>query len=78
MNNFAHDVMAQNDPPVKMLWLACRNPGSQDPDTNAIEKMFAAMEFVVTVDSFFNKTVQMSDIVLPATTHFEDWAVMAS
>ncbi|AFQ46230.1 molybdopterin-dependent oxidoreductase [Desulfosporosinus meridiei] len=78
MNNFAHDVMAQNDPPVKMLWLACRNPGSQDPDTNAIEKMFAAMEFVVTVDSFFNKTVQMSDIVLPATTHFEDWDVMAS
>lgn len=77
MNNFAHDVLAQNDPPVKMLWLACRNPGSQDPDTHAIEKMFSEMEFVVTVDSFFNKTVELSDIVLPATTHFEDWDVMA-
>ncbi len=78
MNNFAHDVSVQSDPPVKMLWIACRNPGSQDPDTHAIEKMFASMEFVVTVDSFFNKTVEMSDIVLPATTHFEDWDVMAS
>ncbi|KLU59299.1 dimethyl sulfoxide reductase DmsA precursor [Peptococcaceae bacterium CEB3] len=77
MNNFAHDVMAQKDPPVKMLWLACRNPGSQDPDTTAIEKMFASMEFVVSVDSFFNKTVQMSDIVLPATTQFENWDVNA-
>lgn len=78
INNFAHDVMAQQDPPVKMLWLACRNPGGQDPDTHAIEKMFASMEFVVSVDSFFNKTVQMSDIVLPATTHFENWDVNAS
>lgn len=78
MNNFAHDVLAQNDPPVKMLWLACRNPVSQDPDTHAIEKMFSEMEFVVTVDSFFNKTVELSDIVLPATTHFEDWDVTAS
>lgn len=78
MNNFAHDVMAQQDPPVKMLWLACRNPGSQDPDTKAIEKMFASMEFVVTVDSFFNKTVEMSDIVLPTTTHFENIDVNAA
>ncbi|MDQ7094061.1 molybdopterin-dependent oxidoreductase [Desulfosporosinus sp. PR] len=78
MNNFAHDVLAQQDPPVKMLWLACRNPGAQDPDTTAIEKMFASMEFVVTVDSFFNKTVEMSDIVLPATTHFENLDVNAS
>ncbi|MDP4160709.1 MAG: molybdopterin-dependent oxidoreductase [Bacillota bacterium] len=77
MNNFAHDVMAQQAPPVKMLWLACRNPGNQDPDTTAIEKMFASMEFVVTVDSFFNKTVQMSDIVLPTTTHFENIDVNA-
>lgn len=78
MNNFAGDVMAQQDPPVKMLWLACRNPGAQDPDTTAIEKMFAAMELVVTADSFFNKTVQMSDIVLPTTTHFENTDVNAS
>jgi anaerobic selenocysteine-containing dehydrogenase len=69
--------MAQQDPPVKMLWIACRNVGNMDPDTSAVEKMFAAMEFVVTVDSFFNKTVQMSDIVLPATTHFENWDVNA-
>ncbi|WP_407313937.1 molybdopterin-dependent oxidoreductase [Desulfosporosinus sp. SB140] len=78
MNNFAQDVLAQQNPPVKMLWLACRNPGAQDPDTTAIEKMFASMELVVTVDSFFNKTVEMSDIVLPSTTHFENIDVNAS
>ncbi|SHN51705.1 molybdopterin-dependent oxidoreductase [Desulfitobacterium chlororespirans] len=78
MNNFAADVQALTDPPVKMLWIAARNPVSQDPDTNDIIKMFNSMELVVTVDSFFNKTVELSDIVLPATTHFEDWDVMAS
>ena len=78
MNNFAHDIMALTDLPVKMLWVAGRNPGQQDPDASATEKMFNAMELVVTVDSFFNKSVQMSDIVLPATTHFEDWDINAS
>ncbi|NMA67872.1 MAG: molybdopterin-dependent oxidoreductase, partial [Desulfitobacterium sp.] len=78
MNNFAADVQACTDPPVKMLWIAARNPVAQDPDTNDIIKMFNSMELVVTVDSFFNDTVALSDIVLPCTTHFEDWDVMAS
>jgi molybdopterin guanine dinucleotide-containing S/N-oxide reductase-like protein len=71
MNNFAAEVQALNDPPVKMLWIAGRNPGSQDPDANDIRKAFAAMEMVVVVDHFINQSAEMADIVLPCTTHFE-------
>ncbi|HEY3368790.1 MAG TPA: molybdopterin-dependent oxidoreductase [Symbiobacteriaceae bacterium] len=75
MNNFAAEVQAQKDPPVKMLWIACRNPGSQDPDAADIKKAFASMEMVVVVDQFLNHSVEMADIVLPCTTHFENWDV---
>lgn len=75
MNNFAAEIQALNDPPVKMLWIACRNPGSQDPDAADIKKAFAAMELVVVADHFINQSAEMADIVLPVTTHFENWDV---
>ena len=31
MNNFGADVLAASDPKIKLLWVACRNPMSQDP-----------------------------------------------
>lgn len=71
MNNFAADVLAANDPPIKMLWIAGRNPVSQDPETSVILKAFEAMDLVVTADLYMNPTVEMSDIVLPVTTPFE-------
>lgn len=71
INNFGAEVLAAQDPPIKMLWIACRNPLSQDPETSVVKKAFAAMDLVVTADLFMNETVAMSDIVLPVTTPFE-------
>jgi anaerobic selenocysteine-containing dehydrogenase len=71
MNNFGAEVLAAQDPPIKMLWIACRNPVAQDPETSVIKKAFAAMELVVTAELYMNATVEQSDIVLPATTLFE-------
>ncbi|WP_374711960.1 molybdopterin-dependent oxidoreductase [Symbiobacterium terraclitae] len=78
MNNFAAEIQALTDPPVKMLWIACRNPGSQDPDAGDIRRAFAGMELVVVADQFMNHSAQMADIVLPVTTHFENWDVNVS
>lgn len=78
MNNFAAEVLAANDPPIKMLWIACRNPIAQDPETSVMYKAFEAMDLVVTVDQFMNETVKMSDIVLPCTTLFESPGINAS
>lgn len=78
MNNFAAEIQALDDPPVKMLWIACRNPGSQDPDANDIRRAFNSMELVVVADQFMNHSAEMADIVLPVTTHFENWDVNVS
>ncbi len=75
MNNFGADVLAANDPPIKMMWIAGRNPIAQDPETSVVRKAFEAMDFVVTADLYMNDTVKMSDIVLPVTTPFEYWGI---
>ena len=78
MNNFAAEVLSADEPPIKMLWIAGRNPVSQDPETTLIKKAFREMDFVVTADLFMTETVKLSDIVLPVTTPFETPGVNVS
>ena len=84
INNFGAELLDLNknadatNPPVKLLWVACRNPMSQDPEAGVVEKAFKSVDMVVTVDQFFNKSVGMSDLVLPACTIFETWGLHAS
>lgn len=78
MNNFGAQVLAENDPPIKMMWIACRNPIAQDPEPNVVKKAFDKMDLVVTADLYMNQTVEYSDIVLPVTTPFESVGVNVS
>jgi len=78
INKTAQELLDAQNPPVRMLWVSCKNPFSQDFDRNKMEKAFAKLETVVVVDQFFNQTAAMADIVLPVTTLFEEWTVNAS
>ncbi|MBF1687479.1 MAG: molybdopterin-dependent oxidoreductase [Selenomonas sp.] len=71
INNFGREVLDAQDPPIKMLWIACRNPMMQDPEAAVVKEAFASMDLVVTADLFMTPTVAMSDIVLPVTSAFE-------
>lgn len=75
MNQLAREILTTADPKIRMMWLACRNPFSQDPDTAQLKKAFDTLEMVVVVDQFFNKSVEQADIVLPHTTLFEEYTV---
>ncbi len=78
INKTAQVILDADDPPIRLLWVSCKNPFSQDFDRNKMLKAFEKLEMVVTVDQFFNQTVEMSDIVLPVTTLFEEWTINAS
>ncbi|BCR03168.1 DMSO reductase subunit A [Desulfuromonas versatilis] len=75
MNQLGREILQTQDPQIRMLWLACRNPFSQDPDTALLKKAFDTLEMVVVVDQFFTKSVEQADIVLPHTTLFEEYTV---
>ncbi len=72
INNFAENASKLVDPPLKFLWIALRNPLSQDQDFQAWESLMKELELIVTVDLFMTKSAELSDIVLPAASHFEE------
>ncbi|WP_303852043.1 molybdopterin-dependent oxidoreductase [Seleniivibrio woodruffii] len=78
INKIAESILTTDEPPIRLLWVACKNPFAQDFDRNKMKKAFSKLEMVVTVDQFFNETVQNSDIVLPCTTLFEENTVNVS
>jgi len=78
INNFGAEVLNAAEPPIKMLWIACRSPLTQDPEPDMVKKAFEAMDLVVTADMYMNPTVAMSDIVLPVTTTFESTGISVS
>lgn len=77
INNFGADLL-NADPKIKLLWIACRNPMAQDPETDVVRQAFESVELVVTVDQFMGPSAQWSDLVLPCCTIFETWGVHAS
>ncbi len=78
MNDFAKALQEANDPPIKMLWVSCRNLLTQNPDQNLLKKLMQDLELIVTVDQFMTPTANLSDIVLPTTTNFEEWDIVPS
>jgi anaerobic selenocysteine-containing dehydrogenase len=78
INDFAYDLQKQQDPPVKFLWITCRNLLSQSANIEELKKALQSIELIVTVEHFMTETTQYSDLVLPATTQFEEWDIVAS
>lgn len=78
MNDFANELNKTTDPPIKMLFVSCRNLLTQNPDQLLLKQQLAQLEFIVTVDQFLTPTAALSDIVLPTTTNFEEWDIVPS
>lgn len=78
INKTAEVILTADDPPIRVLWISCKNPLSQDFDRNKMVEAFKKPELIVSVEQFFTQTVELSDIVLPVTTLFEEWSVNAS
>lgn len=78
INKTAEEILTTQDPPVRVLWISCKNPLSQDFDRNKMVRAFEKPELIVSVEQFFTQSVELSDIVLPVTSLFEEWSVNAS
>lgn len=80
INKTAQEILDAKDPPLRMMWTACKNVFSQDFDKNKMIRAFTNpnLELVVTVDQFISQTGEYSDLVLPCTISYEDWDVMVS
>jgi len=61
-----------NDPPIKVLFVYNSNPAAVCPEHNEVVRgLFRPDLFTVVHEQFFTDTTDYADIVLPATTFFE-------
>lgn len=72
INQFADSLAALHDPPVRFLWIACRNPLGQDVSLQKLLSTWTQLDFVVTADKFLTQGAALSDLFLPVTTEFEE------
>lgn len=70
-----YDQITQEDPyPIKFAWITSFNWLNQGPDANrVINEVFPKIPFIVKVDPYMTWTGKYSDLVLPATTFYENW-----
>lgn len=73
-----HGFPSYLQPPLEMMWVSCRNPLTQEPQPQLISKHFKKIPFIVTVEQFMTPTAMMSNLVLPTTTHFEEFDIVTS
>lgn len=71
-SKMADFIQKADQPPVEMMWIAKSNPVVQAPDTNATIDAIQSVPFVVAVDMFMTDSAALADLVLPATSVFEE------
>ncbi|MBN2237033.1 MAG: molybdopterin-dependent oxidoreductase [Bacteroidales bacterium] len=72
------DMLAQKDPPIKMIWVERGNPITQNPDTQLSLEAFRKLEFRVVVEQFLTDTAREADLILPAKNMFEQSDIIGS
>jgi len=72
------DMLALDDPPLKMAWVERGNPIPQNPETGTVLEAFRSLDFRVVVEQFFTDTAREADLILPAKTLFEQTDVIGA
>lgn len=72
-------AVLEGDPyAVKAAFFHIINPAMSDPNTGLFQEMMSALELSVTIDMYMSETAQLSDIVLPAASFYEQAEVRES
>ena len=71
---FAHylELEKERDIPVKLLYISRANPVITLPNTQKTIAAFSSVDFVVCSDVVHTDTTNVADLILPATTSFEE------
>jgi anaerobic selenocysteine-containing dehydrogenase len=73
-----HEIMAAQDPPVRMIWVTAGNPVSMLPDSGSVREAFGRSAFNVVVDTHPTDTTDCAHLVLPTLTLLEDEDVLGA
>ena len=72
------EILAAQDPPIRMLWVNGMNVVNQAPGALETVRAFDRVEFKVVVDAFMTDTAERADLVLPCALMLEQEDVVGS
>jgi anaerobic selenocysteine-containing dehydrogenase len=72
VGQFADFILNEDNPPIKCIFINKGNPLVQVGDINKTLEAFKKVEFIVAIDLFMTDSASHADIVLPATSIFEE------
>ena len=67
----ADEIETAGDGQIKALITIAGNPVLSAPNGDRLDRAFAGLDFMVSVDIYLNETTKHADIILPATTGLE-------
>ncbi|MBK7294604.1 MAG: molybdopterin-dependent oxidoreductase [Holophagaceae bacterium] len=72
------DMLAQQDPPLRVGWIERGNPAAQNPETPSVLAALRALDFLVVVDERLTDTAREAHLVLPSKSLFEQTDVIGA
>ena len=78
MPKIGEAILATDDPPIKLIFLASGNPVNLNPDSLKVKEGFDSADFVIMMDHFLNDTSESADLFLPTTTYLEEEDIIGS
>ena len=67
----ADEIETDGEGQIKALFTIAGNPVLSAPNGDRLDRAFAQLDFMVSVDIYLNETTKHADIILPATTGLE-------
>lgn len=67
----AEEILTEGDGQIKAMVTIAGNPVLSSPNGAQLDKAFANLDFMVSIDIYINETTQHADIILPPTTGLE-------
>lgn len=78
MSNLAAEIIACDNPKIKMGFITAANPVVNCPDSTLMIQALKSIEQLVVFDMFLTDTAQLADIILPVVSFFEQEGIKAS
>jgi anaerobic selenocysteine-containing dehydrogenase len=70
-NTMADQIEIEGPNQIKAMFMIAGNPVLSSPNSNRLDKAFAGLDFMVSVDSYLNETSKHADVILPSSSHLE-------
>lgn len=66
------EILTPGPGQIRGMFTIAGNPAVSTPDSKTVQRAFADLEFMISVDMYVTETTRHADVIFPALSHLED------